>query len=401
MLAVLHGPQQAWTNISRVSIIPIVKHRPFEEQEQCLSHPFRSGKVGMSGDPVMKIKNLGLYISIAFTVLIVALPIGRVSKLIILFGSVIGLLFYRRGILYFGKANKKIQSGALEEAWPLYRKALKAGVAINLQISIASMFIQRGDVAEGKAILETYQQLSKGRTKDLDAVVQILLSMVYWIEGDTKQALQTVRAVHEAGFRDSNLLVNYTTFALMERQWKEAEKLLDEADEQKILSPGLTDNRAWLAISKNEWSEAEEILVELIARGPRFAEPYLHLAQVKIHWGLVGEAIELLKESLTKPFINTSGVKEAYLQELLDSLSNPETRLKTATEIDQDRLAVAAGESRKRIDQEFEVEDGEVLTGFSKKPAVKPKPKAKPKTEEREPNLELTAEDLAYIEANE
>lgn len=345
-------------------------------------------------------KNLGLYISIAFTILVVALPIPRNAKLIILFGAFAGLLFYRRGILLFGKANKKLQSGALDEAWVLYRKALKAGVAPNVRIGIASMFIQRGDVEEGKSILESYKNLPKGRTRELDAAVEILLSMVSWIEGDTKAALKTVRELYETGIKDNNLLVNYTTFALMERKWKEAEKLLDEAEERNIDSAGLIDNRAWLAISRNEWVEAELILTDLVARGPRFAEPYLHLAQVKIHWGLVGEAIDLLAEGLKKPFINTSGVKAAYIQDLHDRLSDPKTRRKTAMEIDQDSIAVAAGEEMKRIDRTFEPEEGLVLTGFAKKPAPRSKTKAK-SAEEREPNLELTAEDLAYIEANE
>ncbi|HPX28852.1 MAG TPA: pilus assembly protein PilF [Sphaerochaeta sp.] len=347
----------------------------------------------------MKIRNLGLYISIGVTVLIVALPISKNAKLIILFGAFAGFLFYRRGIMYYSNANKKLQSGALDEAWVLYRKALKAGVAPNLRVSIASMFIQRGDVDEGKSILESYNNLTKGRTKELDAVVKILLSMVHWIEGDTKTALQTVREVYEAGFRDSGLLINYTTFALMDRKWKEAEKLLDEAEERGMTSPGLVDNRAWLAISKNEWVEAELILTDLISRGPRFAEPYLHLAQVKIHWGLVGEAIDLLAEGLKKQFVNTSGVKAEYIQDLHDRLSDPQTRRKTATEIDQDRLAVAAGQEIKPIDQTFEPEEGLTLTGFAKRPAGRPKLKTKP--EEEGPNLELTAEDLAYIEANE
>ncbi|MFA5699404.1 MAG: pilus assembly protein PilF [Sphaerochaeta sp.] len=351
----------------------------------------------------MKIKNLGLYGSLAFTLIIILLPIGRISKLIILFGSVAGLLFYRRGILYYGKGNKKLQSGALDEAWVLYRKALSASVAPNIRISIASMMIQQGDVSEGAALLETYKTLTKGRTKELDAVVEILLSMVYWIEGDTKKALTTVRAVHEAGFRDRNLLINHTTFALMEGEWKEAKALLDEAEEKKVESPGLQDNRAWLAIVQNNWVEAEELLTELVSKGPRFAEPYLHLAQVKIHWGLVGEAIDLLKEGLAKPFINTSGIKAAYVEELVEALSNPQTRRKTAIEIDKDPKAVAKGSPRKTIEESFEAEEELILTGFAKRPAAKPKTKAAKKAEssEREPNLDLTEEDLAFIEANE
>lgn len=344
-------------------------------------------------------KNLGLYILIAGTILIVALPISRTAKLIILFGAFAGLLFYRRGVLYFGKANKKLQSGALDEVWVLYRKALKAGVAPNVRIAIASIFIQRGDVDEGKTILESYKNLTKGQTKELDAIVGILDSMVHWIEGDTKAALKTVREVYEAGFRDSNLLVNYTTFALVERKWKEAENLLDEADEKNIVSAGLIDNRAWLAISKNEWVEAELILTDLISKGPRFAEPYLHLAQIKIHWGLVGEAIDLLAEGLKKPFVNTSGIKASYIQDLHDRLSDPKTRRKTAMEIDQDRLAVASGQEVKAIDRTFEPEEGLILSGFAKRPAGRKKQKVEP--EEQGPNLELTAEDLAYIEANE
>ena len=68
-------------------------------------------------------------------------------------------------------------------------------------------------------------------------------------------------------------------------------------------------------------------------------------------------------------------------------------------EIDQDRLAVASGQEVKAIDRTFEPEEGLILSGFAKRPAGRKKQKVEP--EEQGPNLELTAEDLAYIEANE
>ena len=186
----------------------------------------------------MKIKNLGLYITIGATFLIVALPISKNAKLIILFGAFAGFLFYRRGVIYYSKANKKLQNGALDEAWVLYRKALRAGCC-NLRVGIASIFIQQGDVDEGKSILES-TKTSRRDGQELDAIVEILFS-IQWIEGDENALVRF--EVYEAGFKNSNLMVNYhlRPVGLME-----AEKLLDEADEKGMNGPGrLTTGHGW------------------------------------------------------------------------------------------------------------------------------------------------------------
>ncbi len=138
-------------------------------------------------------------------------------------------------------------------------------------------------------------------------------------------------------------------------------------------------------------------------KGPRFPEPYVHHAQVKIHFGQVGDAIELLKKALDARYANTSGFSKEIIQGMIDGLENPETRRKSAMEIDRDTISVAVGKktciNRPSIPPP---EDEYILDGFAKpkkqkKAAAKQQKKMLDETDERTPNTDLTEEDLEYI----
>ncbi|MGH0053169.1 MAG: tetratricopeptide repeat protein [Sphaerochaetaceae bacterium] len=348
-------------------------------------------------------KNLGLWISLLIVVLIAAIDIPTYSKILLIALFLGSLLYWRRSIIYYIRANRAItsqQESDWEKAWPLYRKAFKAGLQKPFVITAASMFLQRGDAQEGKQIIEAYLASDKGRDENLDNVAKTMVSMAYWMAGDLVQAIECVEKVHEGGYRDKNLFINYTTYALAAGDLEKAEQLLDEAGELENSSPGIRDNRGWLLLLHSKWDEADALFQELVQRTPRFPEPYVHHAQVKIHFGQIAEAIELLKKALDARFANTSGMSKEIIQEMLRNLENPETRRKSAMEIDHDTTSVAMGKHPKSLEGNFPPEEDPILDGFAQ-PAKKvtPKQSKKPEkvSEERLPNTDLTEEDLAYI----
>ncbi|MGE4584359.1 MAG: pilus assembly protein PilF [Sphaerochaeta sp.] len=348
-------------------------------------------------------KNLGLWLFLLIVVIIFVLPIPLVARILIVVLFVAAILFRKRSVFYYLRANRKVTStnpSNWDLAWPLYRKAIDAGLEQTFVITAASMFLQRGDAKEGQAIIETYLASPKKHAPNLDNVAKTMVSMAYWMEGDLQKALDTVTEVYESGYRDKNLYINYTTYLLEQGDTKKAAALLDESQELEETSPGLKDNRGWILLQEGKWEKAEALYSVLVERKPRFPEPYVHYAQVKIHYGLVGEALALLKQALEARFSNTSGIPKQMIESLTAALENPQTRRKTAKEIDADPLAVASGNAPKPILQSFAPEEGLVLDGFAPKVQKKAK-KAENPEEERMPNTELTEADIAYAKKHE
>ncbi len=350
-------------------------------------------------------KNLGLWLTLLIVVLISVIDIPTYSKFLLIALFLGSLLYYRRSIIYYIRANSKITSNNEADwqyAWPLYRKAFNSGLQKPFVITAASMFLQRGDAEEGKQIIEDYFASEKGRNENLDNVAKTMVSMAYWMEGDLEKAIECVKEVHENGYRDKNLFINYTTYALAVGDLEKAEQLLDEAGQLEHDSPGIRDSRGWLLLLRGDWEEAEALFEDLIEKGPRFPEPYVHHTQVKIHFGQVEEAIELLKKALDARYANTSGFSKEIIQGMIDGLENQDTRRKNALEIDRDTTSVALGKRPKPIDGTFPAEEGYILEGFAKpkkKKKVTPKQQKKllEESDDPVPNTNLTEEDLEYI----
>ncbi len=363
-------------------------------------------------------KNLGLWLTLLVVVILSILKVPVSIKLLLIVLFLAGLIFLRRSVVYYIRANRKIISDDQKEwegAWPLYRKAIKAGLSKQYTITAASMFLQRGNAQEGKEIIENYLNSKRGREPNLDNVAKTMLSMAYWMEGDLAKAIEYVKEVREKGFRDKNLFINYSTYALADGDLKTAESLINDAGDFEKTSPGIRDNRGWLMILKGEWEQADELFTTLVDQTPKFPEPYVHYAQVKIHFGQVSEAITQLESALQARFSNTSGMNKEIVQSLLDLLKAPATRRKTALEIDGDTAAVAAGKSPKEVAGEFEAENADILEGFAK-PSKKIVPIIETEESEEEdedfsyededlddrlPNTDLTEEDIEYIKEHE
>ncbi len=351
-------------------------------------------------------KNYRLWVLLLIVLLIFLLDIPSYSKVLLTLLLLGALLFWKRSVIYYIRANKHITSkdeADWQKAWPLYRKAFKAGLQPQFVITSASMFLQRGDAEEGKQIIENYLSSKRGRSENLDNIAKTMVSMAYWMEGDLQKAIDCVKEVHEQGWRDKNLYINYTTYALAAGDVKKAQELLDEAEELKESSPGIEDSRGWLFLLEGNWEEADALFTDLVAKAPRFPEPYVHHAQVKIHYGQSGEAVKLLEQALDARYANTSGFKKEIIQEMIDGLKNPETRRKQALEIDGDVASVAVGKRPKAIEGTFPPEKGKRLEGFAK-PSKKPQKKAPrqatevpAESDERLPNTDLTEQDLEYI----
>ena len=94
--------------------------------------------------------------------------------------------------------------------------------------------------------------------------------------------------------------------------------------------PGALDNRGWLYILENNWKEASKLYLDMIERNPTFPDPYVHAAQIKLHYNKVDEAIKLLESALTKKFSKVSFFKKEIIQEIIEGLSKEDSEIYVA-----------------------------------------------------------------------
>ncbi|HKL58820.1 MAG TPA: pilus assembly protein PilF [Sphaerochaeta sp.] len=356
-------------------------------------------------------KNLGLWISILTILGIAVLPTTPPIKIGIAFVVVGGFLFWKRSIFFYIQGNRhlvKKDQGEWAKAWPLYQKALRSGLIPAYRITAASMYIQRGDANEGKAIIEEYLASDKKKEdKALTNIAKTMLSMVYWMQDDMEKATLMVKEVYDSGYRDKNLFINYGTYALEQGDLETARMLVKEGSQYEKESPGIHDNHGWLCLLEDKWDEASELYTTLVNRGPAFPEPFLHAAQVKIHYGKVGEAIALLDKALEARYSNTTSIRKETIRALKERLEDPKTRRAGALEIDQDTALVASGKLPKTIGKTFEEEHEYEISGFAKE-RVQVQPKNKQEAKKLEvleddytPNTDLTEADLEYARKHE
>lgn len=348
-----------------------------------------------------KNNNLGLWLSLLIILGITVLPVSLLQKVLLVVLFLAGLAFWKRALLLYIRANKYAvdsDSTKWEKAWPLYQKALRSGLDSSFAVTAASMYLQRGDYNVGRQILEEYlAKPEKKKDATLVFIAKTMVSMAYWIDGDLDKAIKTVREVYEAGYRDKNLFINYGTYVLEKGDLKTARTLVKEAAHFESSSPGISDNRGWLAILEGNWEEAIPLYNALIARGPKFPEPYVHAAQIKIHYGKAGDALLLLDKAIEARFSNTSGMKKEKLEQLRARLADFDTRMAAAKEIDANTALVASGELPPQTNKVYAREEGSVLSGFAKEPEQeKVAVKLVSEEGERIPNTDLTEADIEY-----
>lgn len=356
-------------------------------------------------------KNMGLWLSLLIILGIVVLPTTTVNKIVIALILVGSFVFWKRSIFFYIQGNRhlvKKDQGEWHKAWPLYQKALRSGLVPAYRVTVASMYIQRSDANEGKAIIEEY--LAKKKKKEdlaLTNIAKTMLSMVYWMQNDMTKATLMVKEVYDSGYRDKNLFINYGTYALEQGDLMTARMLVEEGKAYEKESPGIHDNHGWLCLLEGKWDEANELYTTLISRGPAFPEPFLHAAQVRLHYGNVGEALDLLEKALQARYSNTTSIRKETIRALKERLEDPRTRRAGALEIDQNTQLVASGKLPPVLAGSFQEEQELVLSGFAKE-KEKEKPKNKQQAKKQDlieddytPNTELTEADLEYARKHE
>ncbi len=233
-----------------------------------------------------------------------------------------------RGSRLYAKANKLVNERDMEKipkAIELYEEALKAGIPDNFELVAATLILQHGNPETGKKYLEP---LSSNPKRDIRCQAKISLSMYYWIRKDIGKAISLCEESRAEGYVNRNLYTNLATYYIDKGDTKAFEKILKEAVSSGNVSLPIYDLEAVASMLKNDYRRAGEILTSLFAQAaPTFADPYIHMAVVKLHYGNVGDAIDLLRSAEKTVFSNTVLYQQDDITELRTGLENPDTRL--------------------------------------------------------------------------
>jgi len=330
------------------------------------------------------------------------LPIPGYIKAILIILISFTILYVNRSMYYFIIANRNYMNKKKEnkeKTWQYYRKAFDANLIDKYKLTMASILIQKNDYNFGGEILDSV--INKSKDKKLIKLAKIQKSMVFQLNGQIDEAIEILESVRNEGYCDKNLMINLGTYVLYQNDLKKAKALIKDTKEEEKTSSGIADNHGWYCILNNKWDEAYTIYLDILDRKPRFPDPYVHAAQVFLHYNNVEKALECLNEAVSKTWTNTIFFKQDILNKIIEDLKIDDNTLIVAS-INNSVEAVAKGETYKKLSQ---AEAKKILSKpFEKEPIIENKEE---KTEEIEeipivdeelPNTELTEEDLKWEE---
>lgn len=334
--------------------------------------------------------NIPMYVLLALLVAVSLIPIANAVKLALMFLILVLILFFNRGSFYYANANKyyrKKTEEDLKKAYTLYKKAYKVGVNSRYEVTIGSVAIQCGDMEFAKTALTHAINTAGKKEKHLISLANTALSMAYWIEGNLDEAIRICESSYDQGYKDANLYINLSTYYLEKENLKDFNRLMREYSQSNIKSSALTDIYAAYNILNGNWKKAYNILTQLLdGKDYSFSDPYVHMAQIKLYYGKINEAISYLEQALEKAiFTKTAVIKEDMIKEFIAILKDRKSGAILA--INKNPLSLVNGKIPHSLP------DGELEFELFKEDEIIPDEE----DEDEEPNLELTEADERWL----
>ncbi|MDC7248985.1 MAG: hypothetical protein PQJ49_03600 [Sphaerochaetaceae bacterium] len=334
------------------------------------------------------------------------LPISGIIKVIGIIIISITILYVNRSMYYFIKGNRIYMSKKIEnkdKTWEYYRKAYNANLIDKYKVTMASILIQKNDHNFGGQILDSV--IEKSKDKKLVKLAKIQKSMVFQLNGDIEKSIEILEEVRHGGYCDKNLMINLGTYVLYQNDLKKAKELIKDTKKDENTSSGIADNHGWYWILTGQWEKAYTLYLDILDRKPRFPDPYVHAAQVFLHYNNIERAIDCLKEAVSKTWTNTIFFKQDILTQMINGLES-ENKEYIATCINESVEDVAKGNTYTLLDEN---EAKNIMNKPKEAEPVVEQPESDntdttTKEEDLEtvddelPNTELTEEDLKWEE---
>lgn len=337
-----------------------------------------------------------LVVSLAIILIISITPVQSVVKLVVMALALLVIIYSRRATFYFVTANKNYMSKDPEKrkkSIDEYKKALQlGGLPDNYTISAASLLIQNGDAKAGKDALDKLAAKS-GKSLAVVSNAKISASMALWIERDLDGAIKYIEDVKKTSYRDKNLYINGATYYLEKGDITEFNKLCDEWKEKNVSSPALKDLEAVREILRGNWRKAANMINDILSlKSYSFPDPYVHKAQIKMHYHETEEAIKALKEALDNSKFNAcSVITREVIEEAISLLEDKDNSRRLINGNEEDPLALVNGKIPAFSEKDFVINEEK---------EEKKEQKIIRKEESNSANTELTDDDEEWLKAH-
>lgn len=346
-------------------------------------------------------------ISIISIIAIGALPINIIYK-IILISFILGIDFFlNRALIFFIQGNRNIlnkKANTTDKAWEYYRKAFNTGkLDPKYLVTMGNVLAQRGDPNFSIEVLNQVLNNQKASTI-LKNQARVQKSMALERLDKIEEAIDILQIARKNGYKDKSLYINLGCYLLFNDNILEANEVLDESIDYEATNAGSFDNRGWLYIVKEEWEKASNLYSEMMDRNPNFPDPYVHAAQVKLHYGNKKDAIYLLNQAITKKWNSASFFNQEILKTMLKNLEKKDNELYIA-KFNLSYIEIAKGLDLKDFSTEillkyskipFEKDPNELNQTKEEEIESQDKPINQEKGESNLPNTDLNEDDLEW-----
>ena len=227
------------------------------------------------------------------------IPIWRIILIVVLI-----ILVVKRADLVAGFAKVKYNKRQFPEAMKIFKAADKIGnLSVGNKILLGYVCLRCGALEEARKHLRLCITLTKRDSADRNQVKN-LLALVSWKEGNLGEAIEELEEVVETGYKNTVIYQNLGILYNLSGDHEKALKFNQEAYEYNKDDHIICDNLADSYAICGAYDKAAEIYADLMERDPqpRFPEAYYGYGKVLISQGKTEEGLEMIRQSLTKPF---------------------------------------------------------------------------------------------------
>ncbi|WP_020618165.1 tetratricopeptide repeat protein [Paenibacillus daejeonensis] len=231
----------------------------------------------------------------------------------------VGVVYYRnRFMLYSMKANMAYTQGREEQALALLEKTTGLdGAGAREFMHYGYLLMKKGDLARAEQVFR--DGLSRSKRREDEMQIKINLATVGWLQGNRSEAVALLEGVYDS-FKTTMVYGNLGYLKLLHGDAEEALAFNLEAYDYNGEDQTIRDNLAQTYYTLGRYEEAEEMYKLVMAKSPRFAEPYYYYALTLRQLGRTDEAREQSAAALERQPALIPAVTRAELEQLAEEL---------------------------------------------------------------------------------
>lgn len=241
------------------------------------------------------------------------IPIGRITLIIVLI-----FLVVKRANLVAIFAKRKYAQKDYAGALKIFKAADKIGnLNVGNRTLMGYVFLRLGDLENASKSLRYTMTLTKRDSADRNQIKN-LLALVYWKEGNLDEAIEELEEVVDSGYKNTSIYQNLGILYNLSGNVKKALEFNQEAWEYNKDDNIIADNLADAYAIAGEYEKSAEIYEDMMGRDPtpHFPEAFYGYGKVLIQLGQKERGMELIKESMSKPFSYLSIRPKSEIEEL-------------------------------------------------------------------------------------